>query len=237
MWVVLCEPSDHAALWAFAGLRERGLAPLSLVSPQALVCSLRLNHWIENGAAGFDIRMPNGDTLASRDIRGLLNRVAFTPTQHLAFASESERRYAAGELEALVLSLLAGLGCATVNRPSPRGLAGAWRMPAEWAVLAARSGLGTAPLRLSSRGAAAASAAGARHKVIVLGARVFGRVPRDVAQACLRLAASAETELLGIELQADAQGLRFAAADALPDLRLAGPAFIDALHQRFVEAA
>jgi hypothetical protein len=235
MWVVLCDPADHAALWAYAGLRDRGLTPLRLVSPQALVCSTWSAHRIETRSADFEIRMPDGDRLASSDIRGLLNRLSAVPTGHIVFSAESERRYASEEINALVLSWLACIGPAAVNRPSPRGIGGAWRSPAEWSVLAARAGLPTAPLRLSSHGVNAARAIAATRSLIVLGDRVFGgELPPNIAHACTRLARLADADLLGIELHVDrGQRLLFGGASPLPDLRLGGRAFIDALYLRF----
>jgi len=234
MWVVLCDPADHAALWAYAGLRDRGLTPLELISPQALVCSTWSAHRIDGTSAGFEIRMPDGRMLASRDIAGLLNRLSFIPTDHLAFSSEQETNYAREELNALVLSWLACIGPAAINRPNPRGIGGAWRSPAEWHVLAARAGLPTAPLRLSSHGAAVPRPIAAKQSFIVLGQRVFGgELPPSLADGCVRLAALAEVDLLGIELHADrARRIVFGGANPLPDLRVAGRAFLDALHLR-----
>ena len=233
MWLVLCEPSDGAALWAYAGLRDRGLSPLELISPQALVCSTRSVHRIGEHGASFEIGLPDGRRLSSGDIKGVLNRWSNVPTNHLIGASESETRYAAEELNALVLSWLACIGRVAINRPSPRGLPGAWRSGSEWAMLAARAGFPVAALRLSSHHAPVVQAPAIETRsLIVLGGRIFGaELPPHVAQACARLAQLADTDLLGIELHIDtAHRMYFGAATPWPDLRIGGRGLIDHLH-------
>jgi hypothetical protein len=238
MWLVLCDPSDHAALWAYAELRERGLAPLELISPHALLCSTSSVHRIGDRGASFEIGLPDGRKLASGDIKGVLNRWSSVPTDHLFAVSESEMHYAVEELSALVLSWLTCIGGVTINRPNPRGLPGAWRSHAEWAMLAARAGLSVPGLRLSSHRINAAPEPVAEScSLTVLGERIFGaEAPPHIAQACARLAHLADTDLLGIELHIDrARRMSFAAATALPDLRIGGRAFIEHLHHRLTD--
>jgi hypothetical protein len=234
MWLVLCDPADAAALWAFAGLRARGLAPLELVSPRALVCALRTVHRVDRRGACFDIALADGRTLDSRNLDGVLNRLAVVPVDHLRVAPDSEARYAGEEVSALVLSWLACIAPVCLNRTTPRGLAGALRAPSEWTIMAAHAGLATPPVRLSSRAAAfPALPSSARRSVIVLGAHVFGHaVPPPVGKACGALARMADTDLLGIELDVAPDGAhRFAGATPLPDLRIGGSPLLDALHR------
>jgi hypothetical protein len=236
MWLVLCDPSDAAALWAYAGLRDRGLAPLELVSPRTLVCALRTLHRVDASGASFEIALADGRTLASRNLAGVLNRVTVVPTDHLNVAPEPDARYAGEEVTALVLSWLACIAPVSLNRATARGLCGAARPPAEWSIMAAQAGLATRPLRLSSHGRLPPAAPGlARHSVIVLDGEVFGAiVPPAVGDACRTLARRADTDLLGIDLDVGADGiLRFADATPLPDLRVGGAPLLDALHRRF----
>ncbi|SCF02405.1 hypothetical protein GA0074695_2933 [Micromonospora viridifaciens] len=233
MWLILCDPSDHAALWAFTGLHVRGLSPLELVCAQELACATFSAHRIGRHNSMFEIHLPDGRTLLSTEIQGVLNRLSHVPTDHLAFASEPDARYAADELTALVLSWIACVGAVTVNRPSPRGLAGAWRSPAEWNVLAARSGLPVPRMPLSTLIRQAPELPTATRSVIVLGEFVFGDgVPTDIARACVRLARSVDADLLGLQLHLDHElRARFAGATYLPDLRLGGQGLLDELHR------
>ena len=237
MWLVLCDPTDRAALWAYAGLRDRGLVPLELISPHALVCSRRSVHRVDSRGARFEIDLPDGRRLSSGEVDGVLNRLSTVPVEHLVFDSEAETRYAVEELHALVLSWMACVGAVAVNRPSPRGLAGAWRSPAEWAMLARQAGLPTRPLRLSSLGARRPPESLVNTRsLIVLGRHTFGDpVPESIGGACVTLAALAETDVLGVELCAHGDGgLAFAGATPLPDLRRGGDAFIAALHRHLI---
>ena len=240
MWLVLCDPGDAAALWAYVGLRARGLTALELVTPQALVCSLRSVHRVRPTGASFEIALADGRTLDSAKLRGVLNRLSNLPLDHLTIAPEAEARYAIEEMHALVLSLMASISSISLNRPSPRGLGGAWRPQAEWTLLAARAGLAAPALRLSSsRGVWVAEPALPRQTAIVLGKEVFGaELPAGLAQACVRLAQLSDTELIGIDLHRRSDGtLWFSGASALPDLRIGGGPLLDHLHTCLTRAS
>ncbi|MEU5431812.1 hypothetical protein AB0G73_00355 [Streptomyces sp. NPDC020719] len=231
MWLVLCDPGDRAALWAYEGLRDRGLDPLELLSPQTLLSSSRSAHRVGRLGAGFEIGLPDGHVLASQDIDGVLNRVAWAPFGFLPFATQADARYAWEELSALLLSLLTCLAPVSVNRPCATGLCGAWRSAAEWTVLAARAGLPVSPARISSSpGIEPRRDTPGSCNVLVLGEHVFGASTARDEEACVRLARLADTDLLGIGLHRDGgQRVVFAGANPLPDLRPGGDAFLDRL--------
>ncbi|MEU9045601.1 MULTISPECIES: hypothetical protein [unclassified Kitasatospora] len=236
MWLVLCDPGDQAALWAHEGLRKRGLEPLELLSPQALLGSTRSAHRVGRHGAAFDNSLPDGRILASRDVSGVLNRVAAAPFGLLPFDTHADARYAQEELSALLLSLLTCLGPVSVNRPGATGLCGAWRSAAEWTVLAARAGLPVPPARISSSPEPEppwdAPGSGG---VLVLGEHVFGEhgfgaPAAEDEKAYVRLARLAGTDLLGLDLHRDGgQRVVFAGATPLPDLRSGGDPFLDRL--------
>ncbi|KOG12516.1 MULTISPECIES: hypothetical protein [Streptomyces] len=259
MWLVLCDAEDRAAHWAAAGLRERGLDPLELVDAGTLTRTERSTHRIEEergrgedrtepepsgddaadgDRAGFELTLPDGRDLASDAVHGVVNRLTFAPLHHLRFASYADTAYAMAEWDALVLSWLQCLAPVTVNRPSPLGLSGTLRSPAEWTVLAAAAGLAVSPLRLTDDipDEPPTDRSPAR-TLVVLGDDVYGVHDGEsldgLSPACLRLARSAEADLLGIRLEPDAHarhGARFAGATLLPDLRIAGAAMLDGLH-------
>lgn len=233
MWLVLCNPTDSAALWAYAGLRDRGLRPLELVASHEFSYSTWSVHYVDEHGANFEIALQGGRKLISSEIKGVLNRLSEIPVDHLVFTSEEETRYAGQELSALVLSWMACISPVSINKTSPRGLSGAWRSPLEWALLAAHAGLQVPPVRLSSHRVydVVEPFAGTRC-FIVLGERVFGgELPPQIAQACVRLAHLAEIDLLGVELGFDQEhGMPFISATPLPDFRLGGRGFIEHLY-------
>ncbi|MEV7392558.1 MULTISPECIES: hypothetical protein [unclassified Streptomyces] len=237
MWLVLCDPSDRAAVWAYEGLRERGLEPLELLSPQTLLDSSRSAHRIDRHGAGFELVLPDGRVLASRDVDGALNRVAAAPFGFLPFSTHADAVYAAQELHALLLSLLTCLAPVSVNRPGGYGLCGAWRSIPEWTALAARAGLPVAPVRLSSSlNVGPPPEPPVRGDVLVLGEQVFGAPVTEDREPYVRLARLAEVSLLGVDLRhPEGRPPVFAGVTLLPDLRLGGDAFLDHLHKRLLD--
>lgn len=240
MWLGLCERHDHAALWALVGLQRRGLAPLVVVTPEALVHSRRLAHEIRSGRPHVRFTLPDGREVHSNEVRGVLNRWRVLPLDHLQAAAAADAAYAAQEIQATVLSLLAGFGEHAVNAPSPQGLAGAERTPLEWALLAGRAGFDTVPVQMTS--AAAWAPLAARRPVMSLvvlddvvhaaGGRGASAAVLPVAlrASCVALRRLAGVRLLGIDLQCRADaGWVFRAATPTPDLRVGGEPLLDAL--------
>jgi hypothetical protein len=240
MWLILGDPADRAAVWAYDGLRERGLAPLELLTPDALIRSARQVHRVGPDGASFHICLADGRPLESGDIRGALNRIVRAPVRPPVLVTQADSDYAADELNALMLSWLMCLAPVTVNRPSPVGFSGAWRSAAEWAVLAARAGLSVPVLTLSSLTGAASEDRPATHSVVVFKEHVFGgeRLPDarclpGVVPACVRLARLAGTQLLGVSLHHDGKAVSFVGATPVPDLRIGGGALVNELHRHF----
>jgi len=245
MWIVLCHPGDDAAVWAFGRFQAFGLEPLRLVSPEMLVYAARSRHWVGTQGVGFVVTLPDGTELNSRDLRGVLNRTAFVPSEHLQRAVEADRQYAQQEWCALYLSWLTAIHGRVVNAAHPLGPGGAAREPLEWALLAGLAGLETPRLRRSSFDAPLGAPEGSfplapggewRH-VLVFAGQVFGSLlPAGVRDACLRLATMAGVSLLGVNLSRGPAGQwTFRSADLLPDLRVGGQRFAEAL-ARFMDA-
>ena len=222
MWLMLCSPYDGAALWALGGLRRRGLVPIEAVSPEGLVYSRSLVHEITDGQPLTTFTLPDGRTIDSTVVRGVLNRMTGIPVAHLAGAGRDDAIYAEQELHALLLSMLHGLGPRVVNRPTPQGLAGRLRSDAEWLALAGRAGLRTQDYRDDARNGIAMSGLpdAALVRVIVFDNLIYGApVPADVRSGVLTLARLADTRLLGVDLVRTAEDdWWFGAASITPDL-------------------
>lgn len=250
MWLVLCASSDLAGRWAFESLRARCLAPVELVTSESLAYA-RWDHRIGSADVSVAITLPDGRTIHHDEVRGVLNRLAFTPPESLTLIHQSDRGYVQQELNAFFLSWLHALPGPMLNRPTPQGLCGRMRYWSEWCHLAVTAGLPIATYRQSSRMAVPPFALHARAPhigpelttVTVVGDRVVGpAVPASVASACVRFAALARTPLLGLEFSSDGtRAWQLSGVTPLPDLRWGGEAVIDALEQalcgRAVEAA
>lgn len=240
MWLVLCDTHDSSAAWAGQRLKARGLQPVEILSADELALSDFQEHRLE-GRSGWTLRFrtESGVQVDGSRLHGVLNRLYTVPIGHWRRATAADQSYVQQELVAFFLSWLAALRCPVINRPTPQGLSGQWRLESEWAWLARRAGLPTAIYRQTSRDRID-EAHGERRLVpkgalvntaIVIGGRVVGpALPPALAAACVRLARLAGTQLLGIDFVRDAQqAWSFAGASPTPDLRLGGEALIGTL--------
>jgi hypothetical protein len=245
MWLVLCSSADASALWAYQGLKQLGLGPLELVTAESLACSSRWEHRLDSSTTQIKITLSNGLVVDGSRIRGVLNRLHAPSEFATQRAVPSDRPYAEAELLAFYLSWMHGLPGAVINRPKPMGLCGPWLHPSEWAIRACRAGLRTPVYRQSARDnqnqlcRSSISGNATSKSLIALRGEVFGaEVPGTVAQACGRLVAEAETEMLGIDLAADSGGKwAFAGAIPSPDLRIGGLPLLKRLAQILAQGA
>jgi hypothetical protein len=243
MWLVLCPSTDVAALWAYEGLKSRGLTPLELVCAEELACSLQWNHRVSSSGTRTNIALADGRTITHDAVRGVLNRLAYLPQEHLALGDSSDRDYAQQELTAFYLSWLYAMPRPMLNVPTAQGLCGAWRHISEWVWLAGKAGLPTIPYRQSSfdrsneeqaRGNLT-SAQVLKNTVFVVNEQVVGASPPEhIMEGCRRLAELSGTGLLAIEFMADeTSSWTFAGATSLPDLRLGGDPLLDLMASVF----
>lgn len=234
-WLVLCEPYDLAALWAYRGLRRRGLDPIAVVTTPVLASALRVQHRQTTSGARVCIELADGRVLDSAHLRGVLNRMTMPWTEHWWSHGPTDAQYAESELTAFHLGWLADLEAPVLNPPSPFGLGGALRHPVEWAVLASRTGLPVSEtvVRGGTCSDDDANLIEPRHAMtaVVIGRHVCGpALPDGWADGCRALARLAGVPLLGVWVEVDPNaGPRFGGATPLPDLFAGGSALLDAL--------
>lgn len=245
MWLMICSAQDTPALWAYQGLRARGLNPIELVTAEVLATKAKWEHTVGIDGANFNITLPDGRIINNRYVKGAVNRLTHVPLDHLAGAPDFD--YATQEYTALFMSWLQSLPSPLFNAPQSQGLSGAWRHVSEWVWLAAQAGLPTPPYRQSSHDEIDETAQMRRivpestptAMAITLGDRVFGpTLPPRISAACKELARIAETPLLGIELTVGPPHAQwtFAGATPLPDLRLGGEALLDELARKLYQS-
>jgi hypothetical protein len=239
MWMVLCHTYDTGALWAYRGLKARGLEPLELVTAEVLAYSVRWAHRVASDDSSIDVTLADGRRLRGADLCGVLNRLLTVPTELWRRTDAGEREYVEQELYAFYLSWLAGLTCPVVNRATPQGFAGTWRHESEWVWLASRAGLPAPRFVVSSDDPPAGQGvavrlrpAGASVKTaIVVGEAVVGdAVPPEIGDGCRRLAELSGTSLLGVDFVSGPTGeWTFAGASPTPDLAHGGAPLLDRL--------
>jgi len=239
MWLVLCDANDASAMLAYQALRARGIAPLELITADALSVAEEWEHRVGGDAPSLRFRLGDGRSFEGGALRGVLNRLYTAPTWHWRAAAKADQEYVQQELIAFFLSWLNALPCPVINRPTPQGLCGRWRSESEWVCVAQRAGLPVAPYRQSSfdrvdemRGEKRLIVPGTatRTAIVVNGAVTGPSAPDEVRQACVRFAKEAGTELIGLDFAEGAAGpWTFVGANPMPDLRWGGRALIDAL--------
>lgn len=237
MWLVLCSAQDISALWAYNGLKRRGLYPIEVVTDELLTYSFLFEHYIyQVGTPITRITLADNRKIESSAIRGTLNRLHTIPNKHLQQVHISDRQYAEQELFALLLSWVYGLPGPIFNKPTPQGLSGAWRHLSEWMWLAGQVDLPVLPYQQSDTQNLEVSKPNplpsrVQRSLIVFKGKCFGTsVPPSVEYGCIQLAKISQTALLGMEFQISAEGKWLLInANPLPDLRLGGQALLDEL--------
>ncbi|HEX8163776.1 MAG TPA: hypothetical protein VF538_18050 [Pyrinomonadaceae bacterium] len=238
MWLILSSSHDAHAQWAYAGLKARGLAPLEMVSAEALLYSPRWEHRLDADAARLSVTLRDGRAISDERVRGVLNRLTHVPTHH--FSASRDHDYITQEFTAFFMSWLNALPGPVLNPVTPQGLCGRWRHPSEWVLIASAAGLPTPIYRQSSLDGLDETRAERRlfprttptRHVIVVGSQVISpaAAPREIEEGCRRLAESAATPLLGVEFAATAESAwTFAGASPLPELSFGGEPLLDAL--------
>ena len=141
MFLILCHANDVSATWVYRQLIKRGFPSIHLLTAEALAYALRWEHQLETDNISVKIDLAQGLTIETSNVQGVLNRLCFVPTGHLATARSKDRDYAAQELFSFFLSWLHSLPCPVLNEPTPHGLVGRERRLPEWLWLAAQAGL------------------------------------------------------------------------------------------------
>lgn len=227
MYLVLCDSSDLAALWAWRELRRR-LDGVELVTTDALAYAVRWEHRVDSKETATTITLGDGRVICANETRGTINRVARLPFDHFR-ATAADREYAAAEQQAFFASWMHALPKPVLNPATPSGLNGGaqWRDHSEWLLLAAQSGLDVPLYVESESGEAELPTFTFAHELMVIGDEVVGPPhPPHVADGCRALARRASLGILGVAFDLH---WSFAFADVMPDLRLGGRAAVDAL--------
>lgn len=244
MWLAICDAGDLPALWAARGLRARGLTPLHVVSPAELVCAgtleLRLG---SEGPARARAALASGLQLDSAHIVACLNRCAAPAYACLTHASPRDRAYFHAEWDAVLLAWLGALdagGACVLNRAAPWALGGHMLPPLALALQAQRAGLETPPARCGLDGPEPLCPQAGAHLShhLVMGEQVFPGVPDATAVGLVRVRRASGNALVGVVLE-HRRGAppRLCAAEPMPDLRIGGAAFLDALARAMSQTA
>jgi hypothetical protein len=241
VWLITCQDGDQEAAWIGERLRALGLVPLELVTASELVYEARWEHRVGAHGVSTTLRLADGRQLDCSDVDGLLNRLVWLSADGYLGASDEDRDYATAELQALVLSWLAGFGPRALNPPVPPSLSAPWCSSCEWRARTLAAGARIRPYTSDEESEAAGDA-----KLIVIdgvavggaspgpgGAAVGGEAPwlgrtdpaalalatgLDVFEASFTTAGDGAWELLDVNPMASFSGAPGGAATALAAL-------------------
>lgn len=236
MILVICDETDSSAFWAAGVLEKHGLSPI-IITGTELANVTSWTHRVDASGADCEIRFSNGWHFRTSQTKGVLNRLVCVPWQWQGRVGGDDRTYALQEMSAFYLSWLFTLSGAVINKPTPQGLCGNLRHPSAWIALGSAAGLPVRGYRQSARSDTSVNWCDFENTlpddwVYVLGSSVVGspRLVNDYRDACLRLAAAAGAELLGISFESDDDGgWRMNGASIVPNLICGGEPLAKAL--------
>jgi hypothetical protein len=180
VWLIACQDGDQEAAWIGERLRGLGLVPLELVTASELVYEARWEHRVGAHGVTTTLTLADGRRLDCSDVDGVLNRLLWLGTDDHLGASDVDRDYATAELQALVLSWLAGFGPRALNPPVPPSLGAPWCSSCEWRARALAAGARIRPYTSDDE----SEAVGDARLIVIGGVAVGGPVPhRDGAEA------------------------------------------------------
>jgi hypothetical protein len=247
MILVLAHMQDRGAAAVARTLAARhGADAVCDITPAELARPRRWTHTVDaNGRVDGELVLMSGRRVESARIECALNRIRTLSPPAFVRAGERERDYAAAELQALLVSWLAGLGRPVVHAPGGVGPVAA-RSRRQWLAGAIRAGIPVAreiaatsdrlvpselrpALAVVGRSPGTANVAGqpveardaTRHgqwRVLVAGERVHGPLPGGIARRCRELARDGACGLLGLTFAGASRRPRLVDVDPFPPL-------------------
>jgi hypothetical protein len=192
-----------------------------LVSLNEILFAPSWKHLLNGSESESTLTLHDGTIIRSNEIGVVFNRLQYVDMPHFAASAPEDREYAVMEMFALLLSWLKALHCPIVNPISPRSLGGGVHSSLAWQYLAAKAGLPTARLRLTSSlrrysvpGLVVYPVSQERGgnipawlidpigqqtlSVMVVGDRVIGSVPVALDEPCIKLASLSGIDVLRI---------------------------------------
>jgi hypothetical protein len=237
-FLILAHPEDGLAIGVAArllGRHPRGAT--KLVAVDELLYAPHWSHAIDGAGARSVVTLHDGCAIDADDIGVVFNRLHGTGMRGFA---PGDREYAGAEMFALMVSWLTALPCRVVNPASPRGIGGEPHTPLAWEMMAARAGLPVASRGMTSDGRRYAELGaippldpratvegpawrgeplndGPVVSAHVVGDRLLGELPPELAGPCLELSRATGLPVLRIDFSPDAQGRpTFRGADPFP---------------------
>jgi hypothetical protein len=216
MLLVLSSIADQHAQAGVAHWRAKGATAELITCHDVAQAGWKLS--LDDDAPTFVV---GGKPVAAKDIDGILTRLAYVTVFELPFIHAEDREYAASEIQAFLLALLAGLKCPVLNAPRPGSLNGPAWTPEQWTRCAAKAGT---PVRPAIRRAYAGGVTIVEPIVVdprvvnVVGDDAFGDAPAALKKQAVAIAKAAEVDLLRVTFDVRSKPAVFLDADAWVDI-------------------
>ena len=174
-----------------------------------------------------------GKPVAAKEVEAIVTRLAAVTPLELPFIHIEDRAYAASEMQAFLLALLASVKCPVMNRPHPGSLNGPPWSREQWTRCAFGAGVPVRPIVRNAYAGGVAVAAPERVErrvVHVVDDDAFGEAPAAVKKAAIAVAKAAGTELLRCAFDVSAKPAVFLDAD--PWVDVSDKAIAEAIRKR-----
>jgi len=174
-----------------------------------------------------------GKPVAAKEIDAIITRLAAVTPIELPFIHIQDRDYAAAEMQAFLLALLASVKCPVLNRAHPGSLNGPPWSREQWTRCAFGAGVPVRPVvrRAYAGGVAVAAPEHVDRRVVhVVEDDAFGDAPAGVKKAAVAVAKAAGTELLRVAFDVSAKPAVFLEAD--PWVDVSDKAIAEAIRKR-----
>jgi hypothetical protein len=242
VFLLLADHDDRGAAAVARHLAaSHGAEAVALLTGADVVFGRGLALRMGAGSDGAASAMAHAVRIAGGEPAAVLCRVHGALAPWAPRASPSDIAYAADEAAALMLAWLECLPCPVVNTPSSPGLAGPAFTNAHWLGLAARAGLPSMALRMTTNARAFPVEGWSQpptrrpaHMIeplaeplfdaVVAGDRVHGPLTPQLHDAARRLAADAGCGLLGLTFARGSRGSVVTEIDPAPALAAPGHA-------------
>jgi hypothetical protein len=111
--LIFCNQNDAIAFALYQQLLKMG-KNTSLITAEELQYATSWIHELDSMGNGFtEIKLQNGNTIHSGEIKAVWNRIRYFPMMH--FLNETDRYYAQNEMSALYFSFLKSINNALIN--------------------------------------------------------------------------------------------------------------------------
>ena len=236
MVCILLNNDDVSGLWLARCLQQLSAQTIKLISAEELMYAPSFTCGIHNGQTFFKINLQNGFEFTNKNSSTIINRIGYLPLQHLQQFKQEDSNYVQAELMATFVFLFSSFRNPVFNTASGRGLCGAERSAAEWAMLAGKAGFCSDEMLYEEKEMYIHQSAGSATTflVVVFNNRCYlqtDHLPVVIEKSCLKLLQLSGENILEVYCHMESENVHFLSAALLPSFKNTNHNFIDELNK------